>query len=127
MGAVLTAAHCLVNNARQRYTLVVVEVIVAAYVNPPVTGRHVAIIGDVDYRFPPGYLESTINIDNVKWDIAVLTLPPELAVPEEDLPAYAYPSLGKLLSAHNLHNSTATLSNQYPVIPQIADYKMCFT
>lgn len=95
LGAVLTAAHCFSNASRQRYILINVEVFVGAYDNPPygIWYHLVQLRGGIDYNIPEGYLRS--DIDYIKWDIAMLTLPPENAVPLWAVPAFAYPRLGK--------------------------------
>ena len=100
MGAVLTAAHCFVNTAAQRYTLIYVKVLVGAYVNPPEYGWfHLVHLtpGLIDLDFPQGYLQAVI--DYIKWDIAVLTLPPDEVVPVEVVPVDAYLDLSKSSSA----------------------------
>ena len=104
VGAVLTAAHCFVNAAGQRYTITAVQVLVGAYIHPwpPEFSRfpfhHVLLQGDIDidYKFPQEYREPAI--DYIKWDIAVLTLPPSHVVPVTVVPANQYPTLGKSFS-----------------------------
>ena len=95
-GAVLTAAHCFVSTAGQRYTLIAIRISAGAYVYTP--DSDLFYLGnEIDCKIPQEYLGRGIGY--LKWDIAVLTLPPVDAVPEDIMPADAYPKLGKLLLA----------------------------